>query len=395
VNATEAVVSDDARFFIFSYNGRDFLLDPEGMDSESIELMCGRGTRMSAVGVAFRVFQKRAAAWKGSGRSWLLYFVHGAEISMTFEDSFRGKVAIVTGGASGIGKALGGALSRSRATVTLIDKDEEALLATVKELGNAVEGKTADVTDFESVKRVVDEVFAKYGKLDHLFNNAGTIIIGEVRDISIEDWREVIGVNLMGVVNGVAAAYPEMVRQKSGHIVNVASMVGLMPVGMQAAYTASKFGVVGLSHALRVEGRQLGVKVSVVCPPCVDTPMWTKAKVVGSTVKTPNGFVDLSPWWPKFLDADTEAEIILKGVMKNKATIKHDLAWQLMWWLYRLFPRVYLWVEDITVMKQARAVREKARDAGPGAGEAVQGVEGVGVPAGEFVKEIAVALDDQ
>jgi NAD(P)-dependent dehydrogenase (short-subunit alcohol dehydrogenase family) len=328
---------------------------------------------MSAVGAAFRVFQKRAAAWKGIGRSWLLYFVHGAEMSMTIEDSFRGKVVIVTGGASGIGKALGSALSRSGATVTLIDKDEEALLATVKELGNAVEGKTADVTDFESVKRVVDELFGKYGKLDHLFNNAGTIIIGEVRDISIEDWREVIGVNLMGVVNGVAAAYPEMVRQKSGHIVNVASMVGLMPVGMQAAYTASKFGVVGLSHALRVEGRQLGVKVSVVCPPCVDTPMWTKARVVGSTVKTPNGFVDLSPWWPKFLDADTEAEIILKGVMKNKATIKHDLAWQLMWWLYSLFPRVYFWAEDITVMKQARAVREKERGAGPGAGEGVQG----------------------
>jgi NAD(P)-dependent dehydrogenase (short-subunit alcohol dehydrogenase family) len=300
------------------------------------------------------------------------------EISMTFEESFRGKVAIVTGGASGIGKALGSALSRSGATVTLIDKDEEALLATVKELGNAVEGKTADVTDFESVKRVVDEVLEKYGKLDHLFNNAGTIIIGEVRDISIEDWREVIGVNLMGVVNGVAAAYPEMVRQKSGHIVNVASMAGLMPLGMQAAYTASKFGVVGLSHALRVEGGQLGVKVSVVCPPCIDTPIWTKAKVVGSTVKTPKGFVALSPWWPKFLDADTEAEIILKGVIKNKATIEDDLAWHLMWLLYRLLPRVYLWVEDITVMKQARAVR----DVGPGAGEAIQGAEGV--PAGEL-----------
>jgi NAD(P)-dependent dehydrogenase (short-subunit alcohol dehydrogenase family) len=310
---------------------------------------------------------------------------------MTFEDSFRGKVAIVTGGASGIGKALGSALSRSGAIVILIDKDEEALLATVKELGNAVEGKTANVTDFESVKRLVDEVFAKYGKLDHLFNNAGTIIIGEVRDISIEDWREVIGVNLMGVVNGVAAAYPQMVRQKSGHIVNVASMVGLMPLGMQAAYTASKFGVVGLSHALRVEGRQLGVKVSVACPPCVDTPIWTKAKVVGSTVRRPMGFVDLSPWWPKFLDADTEAEIILKGVRKNKATIEHDLAWHLMWWLYTLFPRLYLWVEDITVMKQARAVREKKRDAGPGAGEAVQGAEGVGAPAGEL-KEITVAL---
>ncbi len=347
---------------------------------------------MSAEGAAFRVYQKRTAPGAGSRRSWLPYFVHGDKLSVTFEDSFRGKVAIVTGGASGIGKALGSMLSRSGATVTLIDRDEEALSATVKELGYSVEGKTADVTDFESVKKVVDEVFEKYGKLDHIFNNAGTIIIGEVRDISIEDWREVIGVNLLGVVNGVAAAYPEMVRQKSGHIVNVASMVGLMPVGMQVAYTASKFGVVGLSHALRVEGRQLGVKVSVVCPPCVDTPLWTKAKVVGSTVKTPNGFVALSPWWPKFSDADMEAEIILKGVMRNKATIKHDLAWHLMWWLYSLFPRVYLWIEDITVMKQARAVREIERDAGPGAGEAVREAEGVTAPAGEFAKEIAVAL---
>jgi hypothetical protein len=165
----------------------DFLLHPEGMVSQLIELMCRRGTPMSAEGAAFRVSQKRTDAWDGGGRSWLLYFVHGAKLSMTFEDSFRGKVAIITGGASGIGKALGRALSRSEAIVTLIDKDEEALLATVKELGIAVEGKTVDVTDFESVKRVVDEVFEKYGRLDHLFNNAGTIIIGEVRDISIED----------------------------------------------------------------------------------------------------------------------------------------------------------------------------------------------------------------
>ena len=95
-------------------------------------------------------------------------------------------------------------------------------------------------------------------------------------------------------------------------------------------------------------------------------------------MKTPKGFVALSPWWPKFLDADSEAEIILKGVIKNKATIEDDLAWHLVWLLYRLLPRVYLWVEDITVMKQARAVR----DAGPGAGEAVQAAEGV--PAGEL-----------
>jgi NAD(P)-dependent dehydrogenase (short-subunit alcohol dehydrogenase family) len=117
-------------------------------------------------------------------------------------------------------------------------------------------------------------VVQQSGAIDYLFNIAGITIAGEARDLSREIWRKVIDVNLNGVINTTVYAYQQMVRQGHGYIVNMASVQGLVPVPIEAPYVASKYAVVVLSQALRVEGCELGVKVSEVCPGMVETPIF-------------------------------------------------------------------------------------------------------------------------
>jgi NAD(P)-dependent dehydrogenase (short-subunit alcohol dehydrogenase family) len=116
------------------------------------------------------------------------------------------------------------------------------------------------------VQALVSDLVARYGVLDYIFNNAGISVCADARDLEIAHWRKVIDVNLMGVVYGTHAAYQQMVKQGHGHIVNIASLAGLVPFPTNAPYAASKHAVVGLSLSMRTEGEALGVKVSAVCP---------------------------------------------------------------------------------------------------------------------------------
>lgn len=275
---------------------------------------------------------------------------------------FEKTTAIVTGAASGIGKAISKILVESGCSAILIDKNEEALLQAVKELGSSAEGRVADVTHYEAIKKIVEETVKVHGRLDYIFNNAAITIMGEVRDIAIEDWYEVIAVDLNGLVNGVVAAYSAMIKQKSGHIVNISSITGITPTAMLIPYCASKFGVVGLSHSLRMEAKGLGVKVSVACPNLINTPIWTQAKVFGSKAKSPKDFLKLFGARTHLLDVDKAAEIILKGVLKNKATILNDFTSRLLWWGYRLSPSVWMWLYDKCLMKKFRSVRNEIRE---------------------------------
>ena len=147
-------------------------------------------------------------------------------------DSIAGKTVIVTGGASGIGRALCEVLGMRGAILTVADIDPDGLSETVSELtrrGCDARGALLDVTDHAAVKRLVDATVAEHGRLDYMFNNAGIGVLGEAQDFSYDDWHRVIDVNLYGAVHGVMAAYPVMVRQGGGHIVNTASAAGLFP----------------------------------------------------------------------------------------------------------------------------------------------------------------------
>ncbi len=275
---------------------------------------------------------------------------------------YKDKVAIITGGASGIGKALGEELARRGAAVILADIAGDAVKQVaekIKSKGFKAEGAALDVADFDRVKGVVEKVREDHGRIDYIFNNAGIAVIGDARDASISDWRNVLDVNLYGVVNGSVSAYSVMVEQGFGHIVNTASIEGLVPFPITTSYVAAKHGVVGLSSALRIEGAALGVNVSVVCPGYVRTPMVSgignklvKANLDLDEVFSKLGFISISP--------EESAEEILRGVKRNKAFIVVTLAARIGWVLHRIYPNMSIWFMRFAMSR----IRKKALTTG-------------------------------
>ncbi len=253
--------------------------------------------------------------------------------------TFSGKIAIVTGGASGIGRSLAAALLADGARVVIADVNGEQAAATAQALGTSnVRAERVDVTDAAAVQRLVEETAAREGRLDLLFNNAGIVVISDARDTTLADWNRIVDVNLRGVIHGVAAAYPLMVRQGSGHIVNTASAAGLLPSPGTTAYAATKHAVVGLSLSLRAEAAPRGVGVSVVCPGFIDTPIQHAAKVIGPTRER------LLAEFPfKMYSSDRLAAAVLRGVARNRAIIPFTPEMRFVWGLHRLSPALSLW----------------------------------------------------
>ena len=250
--------------------------------------------------------------------------------------SFERRIAIVTGGASGIGKALGEELGRRGATVVLADINlpgaQEAASA-ITAAGGSAWAACVDVRRAEDVQALVNGVVTRHGRLDLLFNNAGIGVGGEIQQLALDHWRAVIDVNLMGVVYGVTAAYPVMVRQGSGHIVNTASLAGLIAAPGLAPYATTKGAVVSLTHALRAEGKALGVRAGVVCPGFVDTAIYENA--LGTKVDKKKLIEKLGlPLMP----AGQAARAILRGVERNQGVIVFPGNARLLWRLTRFTP---------------------------------------------------------
>jgi len=271
---------------------------------------------------------------------------------------FNNKICIVTGAASGIGKALCNELTKNGASVIATDVNKEGLTATVEAIrqqGGKVRSESLDVTDYESFERLIEDTAGRDGRLDYLFNNAGITICGEARDLDMDHWRKVLDVNLHGALHGTLAAYKFMVKQGFGHIVNLASIQGLMVSPLEVPYVASKFAVVGLSQGLWVEGADLGVKVSVVCPGYVKTPMFDTSPMVNLERRE---VLNAYSAWERFsISPEGCARVILDGVARNKPIILVTGMAKLMWWLTRLFPTAVLKLSR----KDFRKVREKAR----------------------------------
>ena len=271
---------------------------------------------------------------------------------------FKDKIAIVTGAASGIGKALVEELASRGAKVVATDINKEALdstVASIKAASHPVRAEKQDVADYEAFKKLVEDTVSREGRLDYIFNNAGIAILGEVRDTTIDHWRKVLDVNLNGVVYGSVLAYQQMVKQGSGHIVNLASVEGLMPFPSTVSYVTSKFGVMGLSEGMWVEGKDLGVKVSVVCPGFVSTPIFDVSDTVG--VERDKWKESLTPWERFAISPEGCAQVILKGVEKNKPIITVTFMAKVMWWLTRISPTFVM----NFVRKDFNKWRDKAR----------------------------------
>jgi len=249
-------------------------------------------------------------------------------------NEFNNRIAIVTGGANGIGRALTRALAKAGAKVVVGDVNDELGERLVEEIvaanGNARYRHT-DVSDEHSMSELLAETIAREGRIDYMFNNAGISVAGDSRDLTLDQWRKVTDVNYWGVVYGCKFAFDQMAQQGFGHIVNIASLAGLLPFPTNLPYSATKHAVVGLSMSLRAEGVDLGVKVSVVCPGFIDSNIFQATEMV-NIPRT--DIVDNIPF--KLVETDTAAQKILNGVARNKATIVFPGYAKFFWLLYRL-----------------------------------------------------------
>ncbi len=251
---------------------------------------------------------------------------------------FKGKIALVTGGASGIGASLASLLAEYGCHVVVADIQDQLatkVVENIKNTGGSAESVSLDVCNFQEFSQVVSDIH----QLDFLFNNAGVGVGGYFSDHELEDWKVSININLYGVINGIQCGYEVMRKQGFGHIINTASMAGLVPSPAMPAYSASKSAVVSLSQTLRSEAAEFGVRVSVLCPGAVMTPILDGGGINGRmpTAIPPEQqseiFESLGPISPEVF-----AEKALIQIAKNKAIIIVPGKLKILWWLERLCP---------------------------------------------------------
>ena len=189
------------------------------------------------------------------------------------------KIALVTGGGTGIGKAIAKAILAEGAKVIIIGRTESKLLEAQDELGSGIEIMVCDITIESQVTNLYETIMSKYGKLDILINNAGTSFKEKAYELSFASWKKVIDVNLNGAFLCARGAMKIMVSQKLGRIINIGSISGQMSRPLNAPYTASKFGIEGLTRAFALDGRDHGVAVSVIHPGNVATDIISKDEI--------------------------------------------------------------------------------------------------------------------
>lgn len=261
---------------------------------------------------------------------------------MRWKQWYRDKVVVVTGGASGLGKSLGLLLADLDAIVYLLDIDQAGLDRVVKGKKN-IHGILADTTDFERMQAIAADIFARHEAVDLLINNAGIVKGGPAKEMSPEDFKKSMDVNFWGVVNGIYAFLPDMLKQ--GHparIVNLSSAAGLVGLPYVAPYCASKSAVVGLTEAISCETDPKQVKFTLVCPGSVRTNVIKNAELdmPGDYRKKITGMMDKHG-----ADPVQTATIILKAAYKGrKFVFPAGGGLKALWLIKRLSMPVYAWI---------------------------------------------------
>lgn len=245
--------------------------------------------------------------------------------------TYQGSVSVITGGASGIGRAIGAELA-SRGAGEIVIADLQTTLAeeaaeVIRKAGSRATVVTLDVRDTDAVERMVADVQRTAGRIDYVFNNAGTGVMGETHLLEKRDWDQTIDINIGGVVNVVRAVYPRLMAQGYGHLVNTASMAGLLGSPFLSVYVGTKHFVVGLSKSMRIEAARHGVRVTALCPGAVRTPLLTGGSIGRSLYEMTDA--RKLAWWERFRPGDVGvfAKETLDCVAKNDAIIvlpKHN-----------------------------------------------------------------------
>jgi 3-oxoacyl-[acyl-carrier protein] reductase len=254
--------------------------------------------------------------------------------------TIRGKKALVTGAASGIGRAIALALAREGADLFLVDMDELNLQAVAhegKNLGSKVIVAVCDLSLSDQITATVKACEAAFHGLDILVNCAGVLRHGLAEEATSEMWDAVMAVNLFAAIQLVRELAPSLVKQPESHILNVCSVLGLIPARKMMCYQTSKFALVGFSMALRTEFGAHNVGVTALCPGLVDTPMLEMG---------PSWFrksVSLGPI-SLIVSAETVAKSAIASILSNRAIAVVSLGAKLIWWTYRFSPALVLWL---------------------------------------------------
>lgn len=256
------------------------------------------------------------------------------------------KKCLITGAASGIGRAVAILLGKSGADLFLTDIDESKLKEAEQEIislnGKVTYVKALDLRNYEDVKIFADEIHSKFGALDIVMNIAGIAIWGEVGKMSHEDWKKVIDVNLMGPIHIVETFVPRMMDSKrGGNLVNVSSAAGLFGLPWHAAYSASKYGLRGLSDVLRHDLKKYDVKVHLVCPGAVDTGLVQSIKIAGKEISDEEFSVLRERFQGHSVSPEEAAVAILKGIEKKQYLIFTSLDIKIGHWAQRKFTPIY------------------------------------------------------
>ena len=240
-----------------------------------------------------------------------------------------GKVAVITGGASGIGRGTALAMARRGTDLVIADINDRRLLKTraaIAALGRRALAVHCDVSSDADVERLGATALREMGHVDIVMNNAGVVLRGALEQISVADWEWSFGINVLGVVRGIRAFLPHMLERGSGHIINTGSVAGLIALtGEGAPYVASKFAIVGLSEALALYVRPRGIGVSVLCPGGVDTNLCETERAIGVTPETALAEAASSAVFHSVLmTSDQIGEIVVDAVQQQRFFVLPD-----------------------------------------------------------------------
>lgn len=256
--------------------------------------------------------------------------------------NLSGKVAAVTGAASGIGRATALAMAERGADLAICDVDEAGLKETsdrIEALARRVLSARVDVADAEQMRDFAERSFAELGRVDILVNNAGIGIGGFLVDVPLEEWDTILGINLKGVVHGCYFFAPRMIEAgRGGHIVNIASMAGYVAVPGMSAYSATKFGVIGLSESLRGELAQHKIGVTAICPGVINTPIVRSSRMYGPQNTPENRERGIRAFERRNYGPERVAQGILRAIRRNRRVAPVSPEAWVLYWIKRLFP---------------------------------------------------------
>jgi short-subunit dehydrogenase len=276
--------------------------------------------------------------------------------------TIKDKIAVVTGGAGGLGRAIALRLAREGAHLHLIDIDRAALdrtAAEVSALGVKCDTSVCDLADEDAIDRLADSLIARHGSLDILVNNAGVAWYGPTTKMPPAQWDRLLAINLHAPIRLTTKLLPTLLAQPEAHVVNIASIAGWVCGGRYAAYHVSKFGLVGFSEALRAEFSRQGLGVTAVCPGPVLTSLYKNAPCGNTGRETPS-----PPAW-LCTTPQRVADATIRAIYRNRAVTFVGIAAHLLRYAKRLAPWIFYALHDIGRSKSIRRKQAAAAKVSP------------------------------